>query len=113
MIAPSLIPKAAGDRVKTDRRDAGRLARLLRAGELTAIRVPSPTEEAVRDRAGPARMSWRTSGELGSGWGPVVKTRRYAQVRLVLGETPMLFLPWRHGKNETKREAPRRPRGDS
>ena len=49
VIAPSLIPKAAGDRVKTDRRDAGRLARLLRAGELTAIRVPTPTEEAVRD----------------------------------------------------------------
>ncbi len=42
VIAPSLIPKAAGDRVKTDRRDAGRLARLLRAGELTAIRVPTP-----------------------------------------------------------------------
>ncbi len=49
VIAPSLIPKAAGERVKTDRRDAGRLARLLRAGELTAIRVPSATEEAVRD----------------------------------------------------------------
>lgn len=49
VIAPSLIPRAAGDRVKTDRRDAGRLVRLLRAGQLTAIRVPSPAEEAVRD----------------------------------------------------------------
>ena len=49
VIAPSLVPKLAGDRVKTDRRDAGRLVRLLRAGELTAIRVPSRTEEAVRD----------------------------------------------------------------
>jgi transposase len=49
VVAPSLIPRRAGDRVKTDRRDAGRLARLLRAGELTAIRVPSPAEEAVRD----------------------------------------------------------------
>lgn len=49
VIAPSLIPKAAGDRVKTDRRDAGRLVRLLRAGELTAIRVPTAAEEAVRD----------------------------------------------------------------
>jgi len=49
VIAPSLIPKAAGDKVKTDRRDAARLVRLFRAGELTAIRVPTRTEEAVRD----------------------------------------------------------------
>jgi len=49
VIAPSLIPKASGDRVKTDRRDAARLARLFRAGELVAIRVPTPAEEAVRD----------------------------------------------------------------
>ena len=49
VVAPSLIPKAPGDRVKTDRRDCRRLARLHRAGELIAIRVPSPEEEAVRD----------------------------------------------------------------
>jgi transposase len=49
VIAPSLIPTAPGDRVKTDRRDCKRLARLLRAGELVAIRVPTPAEEAVRD----------------------------------------------------------------
>jgi transposase len=49
VVAPSLIPRAAGDRVKTDKRDARRLARLHRAGELVAIRVPSPAEEAVRD----------------------------------------------------------------
>jgi transposase len=49
VVAPSLIPRRAGDRVKTDRRDAGRLARLHRAGELTAIRVPAEAEEAVRD----------------------------------------------------------------
>ena len=49
VVAPSLIPKGARDRVKTDKRDASRLARLHRAGELTAIRVPSPAEEAVRD----------------------------------------------------------------
>jgi transposase len=48
VVAPSLIPKAPGDRVKTDRRDC-RLARHDRAGELVAIRVPSPAEEAVRD----------------------------------------------------------------
>jgi transposase len=49
VIAPALIPKAPADRVKTDRRDCRRLARLHRAGELVAIRVPSPAEEAVRD----------------------------------------------------------------
>ena len=47
--APSKIPRAAGDRVKTDRRDAERLARLLRLGELVAVRVPEPHEEAARD----------------------------------------------------------------
>lgn len=49
VIAPSMIPKAPGDKVKTDTRDCRRLARLYRAGELVAIRVPSPREEAVRD----------------------------------------------------------------
>jgi transposase len=49
VITPSLIPKAPGDKVKTDRRDARRLARLHRAGELVAIRIPTVAEEAVRD----------------------------------------------------------------
>lgn len=49
VVAPSLIPKAPGDRVKTDRRDCRRLARLHRARELVAIRVPTEAEEAVRD----------------------------------------------------------------
>lgn len=49
VIAPALIPKRAGDRVKTDRRDAVKLARLYRAGELTAIRVPDKEQEGVRD----------------------------------------------------------------
>jgi len=49
VIAPCLIPKKASDRVKTDRRDADPLARLFRAGELTAIRVPDQEDEAIRD----------------------------------------------------------------
>jgi transposase len=48
VIAPSLIPKRAGDRRKTDRRDAQKLARHLRAGELTAIDVPDEPRERVR-----------------------------------------------------------------
>ncbi len=49
VIAPSLIPKKAGDRVKTDRRDAVTLVRLLRANELTAVWVPDQQQEAIRD----------------------------------------------------------------
>ncbi|MCI0690040.1 MAG: IS110 family transposase, partial [Sporichthyaceae bacterium] len=49
VIAPSLIPTRPGDRVKTDKRDARRLAVLFRAGQLTAVRVPTTAEEAVRD----------------------------------------------------------------
>src|ERR1700742_925989 len=49
VVAPSLIPRRSGDRVKTNRRDAQCLARLLRAGELTAVWVPDETHEAVRD----------------------------------------------------------------
>jgi transposase len=51
VVAPSLIPKGGSDKVKTDKRDSRRLARLGRAGELTPVRVPSPAEEAVRDLA--------------------------------------------------------------
>jgi transposase len=49
VIAPSLIPRRAGDRVKTNRRDAVQLARLLRAGGLTAVWVPDAAHEAMRD----------------------------------------------------------------
>lgn len=49
VIAPGLIPVRAGDRVKTDRRDATKLARLFRAGELASVAVPSADQEAVRD----------------------------------------------------------------
>jgi len=49
VIAPSLIPKKAGDRVKTDRRDAEKLARCYRAGELTPVWVPDEAHEALRD----------------------------------------------------------------
>src|SRR5262247_3364558 len=49
VVAPSLIPKKAGDRVKTDRRDALQLARLARAGDLTAVYVPQVADEAMRD----------------------------------------------------------------
>jgi transposase len=49
VIAPALIPRRPGDRIKTDRRDASQLAVLYRAGALTAIHIPSEQEEAARD----------------------------------------------------------------
>jgi transposase len=49
VIAPTLVPMKAGDRVKTDRRDAERLARSFRAGDLTAVWVPDEGSEALRD----------------------------------------------------------------
>src|SRR4030095_2662627 len=49
VIAPALIPRRPGDRIKTDRRDASQLAILYRAGALTAIHIPTDQEEAARD----------------------------------------------------------------
>lgn len=69
VIAPSLIPTAPGDKVKTDRRDARRLVRQFRAGELVAVRVPSRAEEAVRDlcrlRADAVEDETRAKNRLG------------------------------------------------
>ena len=49
VVAPSLIPKRAGDKVKTDRRDALKLARLLRSGDLTSVWIPDEAHEALRN----------------------------------------------------------------
>jgi hypothetical protein len=49
VVAPSLVPKMASDRVKTDRRDALKLSRFLRSGDLTEVHVPDAATEAMRD----------------------------------------------------------------
>jgi len=49
VVAPTLVPMKAGDRVKTDRRDAEKLARCYRAGDLTPVWVPDASQEALRD----------------------------------------------------------------
>lgn len=49
VVAPTLVPVKAGDRVKTDRRDAAKLARCYRSGDLTAVWVPDEGSEALRD----------------------------------------------------------------
>ena len=68
VVAPSKLERPPGDRVKTDRRDAERLARLLHIGELPGVRVPSEAEEAARDlvraRIRSARASSRARHRL-------------------------------------------------
>ena len=53
VIAPSLIPTKQGCRVKTNRRDAAKLAHFLRSGDLTIVHVPDEDTEAIRDLSGP------------------------------------------------------------
>src|SRR5215831_6738883 len=60
VVAPSQIPKTAGERVKTDRRDAVQLARLLRSGDLSPVSIPRVEEEAMRDVV---RANW-TAAQL-------------------------------------------------
>jgi transposase len=70
VIAPALIPRRPGDRIKTDRRDAGHLAVLYRAGALTAIHIPTEAEEAARALARQLGISrdtihrWIRAGDL-------------------------------------------------
>lgn len=107
LIAPSKLPTAPGDRVKTNRRDADQLARLHRAGELTAIFIPEPEDEAVRDllrarwqtvkaqhrarqqlKSFLLRLNFRYAGT--KPWGP--KHLRYlATLKLPFAEQPFVF----------------------
>ena len=75
VVAPSLIPRKPGDRVKTDRRNAINLAKLHRAGELSSVWVPDPAHEAIRD---PVRA-------------------RMAAVRVAAGPPATVGLLLRHG----------------
>jgi transposase len=77
VVAPSMIPKKAGDRIKTDRRDAVTQARLHRAGELTPVWVPDEAHEAMRDlvqyggETDPSRIRRRAvfpSWSIGTAW---------------------------------------------
>jgi transposase len=63
VVAPSLIPVKAGDRVKTDRRDSVMLAKLHRAGELTAVWVPDAAHEAMRDLVRARATAMRVTGK--------------------------------------------------
>jgi len=65
VIAPSLIPTKSGDRVKTDKRDAKKQARLLRSGDLTAVHIPEESDEVLRDlcRARTDAVDDRTRGK--------------------------------------------------
>jgi transposase len=76
VVAPTMIPRKVGDRVKTDRRDAEMLARLWRAGELTAIWTPDEEHEAMRD---------------------LIRTRKQAMSALKVAKQQLLSFLLRHG----------------
>ncbi|MCE6967013.1 IS110 family transposase [Cereibacter sphaeroides] len=76
VVAPALIPRRAGDRVKTDRRDAEMLARLWRAGELTPIWTPDEEQEAMRD---------------------LIRTRKQTVEALKIAKQQLLSFLLRHG----------------
>ena len=80
VVAPSMIPRKAGDRVKTDRRDAEMLARLWRAGELTPIWTPDEEQEAMRD---------------------LIRTRKQAVDALKVSKQQLLSFLLRHGLRYT------------
>ena len=86
VVAPSLIPRRPGDQVKTNRRDAVALARLLRAGELTAVWVPDEGHEAMRDlvRARAAAVDTQNTPILG-GWCLMLRLRTRIISCLVVG----------------------------
>lgn len=67
VVAPSKLERPPGDRVKTDRRDCRRLARLHRAGDLVAIRIPTVQEEAIRDLCRTRADMWKIARGRGIG----------------------------------------------
>jgi len=86
VVAPTLIPVRPGDRVKTDRRDAEKLARLLRSGDLTAVWVPDEAHEALRDLV---RAREAAQGDL--------RRARQRLAKLLLRQgcrTPQRWTPW-------------------
>jgi len=78
VVAPSMIPRKPNERIKTDRRDSQKLAILHRAGDLTAVWVPDPTHEAIRD---------------------LVRARVDASMHLMRSRQQLLSFLLRHGRN--------------
>ena len=68
VVAPALIPRKPGERVKTNRRDARKLAELGRAGLLTAVQPPTPEDEAVRDLARARDDAREDCNDVGIAW---------------------------------------------
>jgi transposase len=114
VIAPSLTPVKAGDRVKTNRRDAEKLARCHRAGDLTAVWVPTPAHEALRDlvrtredaredqqrarqRLGRflLRHGWKSPAEIKQNWTKKHMTWIKSQVRFEQPALQTAFLDYR------------------
>src|SRR2546428_7423711 len=81
VIAPTLVPVKAGDRVKTDRRDAEKLARSYRSGDLTPVWVPDPATKRCAIWCARGRRRRRISSAPGIGWGNSCCARGAARPR--------------------------------
>ena len=81
VVAPSSIPRPSGERIKTDRRDAMKLARLVRSNELAVVRVPGPADEAVRvPGACPRGLGARTAQRTPPPQGPAAAQRHHLRL---------------------------------
>jgi transposase len=108
VVAPSLIPKKPGDRVKTDRRDAINLAKLHRAGELTAVWVPDEAHEAIRDLVRARLAAATLVAELGDITRFTKPTQLMAYLGLVPSESSRGSKRRQGGITKTGNEAARR-----
>jgi transposase len=106
VVAPTLVPVKAGDRVKTDRRDALKLARSYRAGDLTAVWVPDAAHEALRDlvraREAAKKDQLRARHRLGKFLlrQPACGRARSPQIVLSESEVPVVHVDQIHARNE-------------
>jgi transposase len=105
VIAPSLIPRKPGERIKTDRRDALKLAELFRAGMSTAVAAPSPEQDAIRDLC---RCREAVRADLARCRHRLVKM--LVRRGLVFNSTSRLWSSrhreWLHGINSSTRSTP-------
>ena len=122
VVAPSAVPKKSGDRVKTDRRDARNLARLLRSGDLEGIHVPDSANEAMRDvcraRTDASESLARAKQQLGSfllrngiryegktNW--TQKHMNYLRAKRLDSPTQQIVLEAWRGRHDSPQESPK------
>jgi transposase len=108
VVAPSLVPGKAGDRVKTDRRDARKLAHFLRSGDLTAVYVPDEAVEAIRNQgvaAGVQRIAWEAQKRLNKRLYHLIHSGKSVQKAVIVVARELAGFIWAVGQEEKLLEA--------